>query len=80
VRRVTEVGVRPVDRGGGSGSPSTMRSRSTPPRRDVLTERASGRVPAARSHTPHHYVGLWDRAAVTKEKLRIEAAGRGIDP
>src|SRR5512136_364158 len=44
---------------------ATARNPGAPPRRPVVTERASGRAPAARSHTPNHYVGLWDRVAVT---------------
>ena len=45
---------------------ATARNPGAPPRRPVVTERASGRAPAARSHTPNHYVGLWDRVAVTR--------------
>jgi hypothetical protein len=64
-----------VDTVGGYLGMPRPRSTGTPPRRDLLTEREPGRVPAARSHTPNHYVGLWDRAAGTKEELEIEAAG-----
>jgi hypothetical protein len=67
------------ERGIGVGSAAgalTPRCHGAPPRRRVLMERASDRVPAARSHTPNHYVGVRDRAAATKEELEMEAAGR----
>jgi len=66
-----------VHRDGGRRKTATLRSSTAPPRRRVLTERAPGWVPAARSHTPNHYKGLWDRVAGTKEELKMEAAGRG---
>jgi len=31
--------------------------------------------PSVGGEGPNHYVGLWDRAAGTKEELEIEAAG-----
>ncbi len=56
---------------------ATSRSGSAPPRRRVSTGPPPGRVPAARSPAPYHYVGSGDRAAGTWERLRVEAAGRG---
>ena len=58
---------------------ATARNPGAPPRRPVVTERASGRAPAARSHTPNHYVGLWDRVAVTRwMQIGVRGGGAGL--
>ncbi len=67
---------RGIDRFGVGDAGATLRSGGAPPRRRVLTEPASGRVPAARSPAPSHFVGSGDRVAGTKEDLEMEAAGR----